>query len=85
MRGLNGLIAGWLANISLVRIPPQVFDSVRHPTFDYGASGATRRLLYSEPTNRGFFTALSRQMQFAGRKVRVTQPFRLREPTLQAS
>lgn len=46
----------------------QVFDAVRHPAFDYSASGATRRLEFSEPTNRGFFTALARQMQFAGRK-----------------
>ena len=48
--------------------PVQVFDAVRHPAFDYSASGATRRLEFSEPTNRGFFTALARQMQFAGRK-----------------
>ena len=48
----------------------QVFDSIRHPSFDYGGSGAQRRLLFSEPTNRGFFTA----MQFSGRKVLSLSP-----------
>ena len=55
----------------------QVYDSVRHPAFDYGGSSSKRRLLYSEPTNRGFFTALTRQMQFSGRKSCVRTAFEL--------